>query len=762
MDFTLSFVAANLVAIVFQTGQIERRPIEPYVAASNDMVRDRLVMRGGRSYGFLVGKDRKHIKPFDNVADTALSGFTTSSSGGAVAADRPGSYSVRIAAGPAAQPRAISRKAQIVETALSAPETYRTMQRHTIYLALTTAARPGDTVEVALTGAGRRAQASAVYDPDGQPNAAIHVPLTGFAPGDSRKSGFVSLWFGVSPGARSDSPPFELPAPERFAIVPVEGGEPVLQGDLRLRTRPAKWTLDAGPVWEADFSSLTTPGTYRLSVPGLGLSEPFPVAPGLWSGLARHAARGLYHQRSGIALEAPHTTWTRPRSLHPDDGFIAVQSRATLMDTNQGLDLNQRVSFEALAQDATTEPIRAAWGGWHDAGDWDRRTQHLETVRALLLLAELRPDLVRSLSLDIPESGNELPDMIDEALWGLDVFARLQKPDGGVPGGIESDSYSPSGEASWTMPQRLFVYAPDCWSSFQFAATAAKAAFVLAPIDPARARDYLDRARRAWTWAVANVPHHAREHEAIRDSRNLAAAELLRATGDRQFGADYLRTISFQPGRPAVGRRQHEAAFTYVRLTPGLADAKAVEAARKSIAWFADLYIREGTGTYGEVLDPWRPYAWGNVANIPETGAEVLLPAHVVTGDPKYLDALLAGTFFGLGANPSNMTFTTGLPNGPREILNGDRVALGAADPPPGITLNGTHDANAAGPANGLRQWWYALIDAQIAPLRFKDAPAHESYQGFYMAPEVTEYTVRNGLRETILVWGYLAGRPGN
>ena len=178
---------------------------------------------------------------------------------------------------------------------------------------------------------------------------------------------------------------------------------------------------------------------------------------------------GFYHQRSGIALEEPYTSWERPRDFHPDDGVVIRQSTASLMDSNMGLNLLNQHSFTELVNGATSEIVEDAWGGWHDAGDWDRRAQHLGVSRDFLELAEQRPDFAQFMELAIPERGDAIPDLIDEALWNVDFYMRLQKPDGGVPGGIESADHPIFGEPSWFESQDVFVYAPDAWTSFEYA-----------------------------------------------------------------------------------------------------------------------------------------------------------------------------------------------------------------------------------------------------------------------------------------------------
>ena len=440
--------------------------------------------------------------------------------------------------------------------------------------------------------------------------------------------------------------------------------------------------------------------------------------------------------------------------MHPADGFIANQSGATLMDTDQGLNLRGASSFQALGAAASTTPVPEAWGGWHDAGDWDRRIQHLDAVRALLTLSSLRPSLIESTLLSIPRGDKGVPDTILEALWGLDVFRRLQQADGGIRGGIEGTRYPLYGEASWTDPQQLYVYAADPWSSYSYAATAALAASVVSKYDDQLAKTYGMSAELAFRWAERQVLS-ARDKDALLTARNLAAASLYLMTGRGEYAELFFATSRFVSGQPAAAREQHEAGFIYLRAKAKEGDAEHRNAITAGILWFAELYRREGRGTYDQILDPWRPYGWGNVSNIPEAAAEVLIPAHYLTGAQVYLEALAASTFFGLGANPDNIVYTTGLDqNSPREVLHIDRIALAPRSPPPGLTILGTRDVSAS---EGF--WWQRLVNDQLRFLRLDELPVHETHQGFFLAPELTEYTIRNGLREPALVWGYLAGQ---
>ena len=196
-----------------------------------------------------------------------------------------------------------------------------------------------------------------------------------------------------------------------------------------------------------------------MCVATLGCSYPFEIADDVWKKAFIVSARGFYHQRSGIPLGEPFSAFKRPRPFHPDDGVKVFASKTPLIDTGNGL--NQKDSnFGNLVKGKTDEIVSDAWGGYMDAGDWDRRIQHLRSSLLLLELAELFPEYFASLRLNIPESGNGLPDIVNEALFNLDFYRRMQTHEGGVRGGIESAEHPRRGEASSQESLTVMAYAP--------------------------------------------------------------------------------------------------------------------------------------------------------------------------------------------------------------------------------------------------------------------------------------------------------------
>ena len=271
-----------------------------------------------------------------------------------------------------------------------------------------------------------------------------------------------------------------------------------------------------------DFTPVQAPGSYRVVVPGIGSSYPIVIAEDVWRKTLTHVMKGFYHQRSGLELKPPYTTFHRPRNLHPADGVRIFQSSTPLMDTRDGLDARgtDADNFGNLVKGATTNEVGPeAWGGYADAGDWDRRIQHLEASRRQLDLLLEGGEQVARVKLSIPENTNPLPDVLDEVLWNLDFYRRLMTPEGGVRGGIESAEHPKDGEGSWQESWPIYAYAPDTWSSYLFAATAARCAHYADGRYPEVAAVYRAAALKAMTWAESGTGAIARRVSGRQDSR---------------------------------------------------------------------------------------------------------------------------------------------------------------------------------------------------------------------------------------------------
>ncbi len=152
---------------------------------------------------------------------------------------------------------------------------------------------------------------------------------------------------------------------------------------------------------------------------------------------------------------------------------------------------------ESLALDLT--------GGWFDAGDTNKYvTFASEPVHLLLRAYQDHPD-VFSDAVDIPESGNGTPDIIDEVRWEVSWLEKMQRPDGGVLTKVGILDFSRGYPPSTSYTHRF--YEEVCSSStISAAGMFAHAALVFEEFeqladDVARLEE---RAVRAWDWFQNN------------------------------------------------------------------------------------------------------------------------------------------------------------------------------------------------------------------------------------------------------------------
>ena len=767
-------VTAGILGLRFETGSIvEEGRTVAYVAERGDRERsERQISRGGVPLGIgaRTPGGQPMIQLFDRFEAGAGDAFFLGTQPGFIAArlgfngsppaaNDAASYRLRVIDGPDGpaqpQPAAVWRKSKIIDTARVETRKVELVVQHDIFLELDRPLAPGATYEVVLDHPAI-APVTLTYDTSRLRSEAVHVSHIGFRPDDPVKTGYLSMWLGGHTTDPDADPAVAYAPGTPFRLLDTLTGEAVFSGSATMdepRDAPSNRQLNYNKtdVLALDFSAFDRPGDYVIEVERVGTSYPFRIADDVWSRAFRTAMQGFYHQRSGIALDPALTDWPRPRALHPEDGITVYQSGATLMDTDQGLNLLGRKSFDALPEERTDEVIGDAWGGWHDAGDWDRRAQHLHAVRDLFDIAELRPGFAASLPLRVPESGNGLPDIIDEALWTVDMYRRLQKPDGGVPGGIESDAYPPRGETSWTASQDFFVYAPDAWSSFLYAGAAARAALLVEPYDQGRAAGYAQSADRAMRWAEANMPGYARDRVEVINARNLAAAELYRLTGDERWH-EVFRASSAYAGERELAHEEHQlySTFVYAR-TDRAVDEAILGRGLASLTGYADFLLSTGDrGGFGQLMNPWTPYGWSYTSALP-VEADVLVLAHALTGDERYFEALIRETQFGLGANPDNMTFTTGLGHRwPREVLLIDKYGMGGV--PAGLTVFGGWNV-----ADRGQHWSFSEAARHMTPAYPEAWPVHETYIGYFWAVPITEYTVHSTIARVAKAWGYIA-----
>lgn len=759
-------VAPNILAIEIQAQRVQRSEQIPYEKQDGDEVEHHwsgeILKRNGQPFGYLT-KDHALLWPYETLIGEPLL---------EAAADKPASFGIQspddsnYVRGVA--PSAVFRKSKPND--MTEPDRHPAM-RHTIYLKLPNPLKEGKRYGLFFSGLNvGKEQIDYVHQPSRTRSESVHVSQIGFRPDDPHKVAFLSVWLGTG-GKLS----FGKSVP--FALLDDETHQRVFEGKSELAVaadQPEQFAIKKNhsltDVHRMDFSEFKTPGMYRVYVDGIGCSYPFEIGSGAWEKAFQTSMQGFYHHRSGIELGPPHTDYVRPRCFHPDDGMKIYHSTCSLMNSNNGLNAmgTDEGNFKNLVTGKTDQIVPDAWGGYMDAGDWDRRIQHLEATRLNVELLELLPDYFSSLPLRIPENSNDLPDLLDEALFNLDHYRRMQTQEGGIRGGVESAEHPRKGEASWQESLDVMAYAPDLWSSHVYAGVAARTAHWLQDRKPELAKVYRDSALRAMEWAekeyaawskLPDPPNRSwKVRASVNDNRNLAALEMYRLTADPKWHEVFKQTTKLV--RPGVelfqweSHDQRDAAFLYARLPAKMTSPAIRKNAVDGLLREAQVSIRYGDGNaFGlTCTDPWRPLGWG-FYGAPD--AVALVRAHALTGDQKYLHAILRASQFAAGANPMNMTYTTGVGhNPPQNPLHVDSRTSGQPAPA-GITVYGQFDVA----SKHEDDWMFKHFLNRMCTPHPKDWPNHEMYVDVYMYPAFCEYTIMQTFGPNSYVWGYLAGR---
>ncbi|MGB3617495.1 MAG: hypothetical protein WBA12_05205, partial [Catalinimonas sp.] len=156
-------------------------------------------------------------------------------------------------------------------------------------------------------------------------------------------------------------------------------------------------------------------GRYRLVVEGIGSSAPFEIRDDFLDEGFKVAMQGMFYQRMGCA-EAPAGNFPKARrplyrqGVEPDKFTVLVSAH----DMVTGRNPDDRRWYGSTL---TGDTAHVTWGGWTDAYDNDQRPDNFICVFDLLLTYYLHPAAFSDGQLYVPEAGNGVPDLLDEALW---------------------------------------------------------------------------------------------------------------------------------------------------------------------------------------------------------------------------------------------------------------------------------------------------------------------------------------------------------
>lgn len=508
---------------------------------------------------------------------------------------------------------------------------------------------------------------------------------------------------------------------DEFRVVKVPDGNVVFSGVL---DSEQVWSFSGETVRLATFSSLEIPGTYAIEVDGVGTSYPFEIDGRVHEDVARASLKALYFQRVSSALSNEHAdVWARPKG-HPDTSVLIHASAA---------------SPERPVGTTISAPY-----GWYDAGDFNKYIVNSGiSTYTILSLFEHYEDFAGTLETNIPESDNEVPDILDEAYWNLRWIMAMQDPhDGGIYHKLTHASFQ-----GIVMPHTptaaRYVVQKGTGAALNFTAVMAQAARIYASFPdafPGMADSMRTAALRAWEWARRNpnvsydqnsmnqtyepdVVTGAYGDSNFEDEFDWAAAELFVTTG-----ADSFLTISTPldqgPDIPWWGGVRSLGWYTLLHHRDKLASIVDTTAMVNQYLSFArGLADSRYQVPYRTVMgkESWH-FGWGSNGGAANQGM-ALLQAFRLSADSTFLWAALSNLDYLLGRNAIGMSFVTGHgSNTPLHPHHRQSEADTVSEPVPGLLVGGPNPGQQDGcvyqsdlPARSYVDDWCSYASNEIA-----------------------------------------------
>lgn len=461
------------------------------------------------------------------------------------------------------------------------------------------------------------------------------------------------------------------------------------------RLKPSLKPSFAGHIVQsADFSAFMKPGRYVLYVPSVGYSYPFEIKASVHKAVATAAIKAYYFMRSGTSLPLKYAgKWHRTEG-HPDTVVLIHPS--------------------AESEGRKVGSVISSPQGWYDAGDYNKYIVNSGiTTSTLLSLYEDFPAYMKTVKLNIPESGNKIPDVLDEVLWNLRWMLTMQDPaDGGVYHKLTNAAFD-----KFEMPDKdkspRYVVQKGTAATLDFAAVMAQASRIFRHYPkelPGLADSCLNAAQKAWDWAVKNPQVAYRQEELNKklepkittgaygdnnfaDEFIWASSELIATTGK----ANYLKNINLVPdNRMPVPTWSQVRLLGYYTLIKNNVTEKTVpaivEIRKQLIATADDMISGVDSNAYQTVMTKSiRHFGWGSTSEAANEGI-LLIQAYKLTHNKKYLDYALANLDYLLGRNGAGYSFVTGYgTKTPMHPHHRPSATDGVVDPVPGLLVGGSN-----------------------------------------------------------------------
>ncbi|MDO5127646.1 MAG: glycoside hydrolase family 9 protein [Eubacteriales bacterium] len=454
---------------------------------------------------------------------------------------------------------------------------------------------------------------------------------------------------------------------EKFKVVDVNTNETVYIGTYSTSAFDASMGTS---IRMGDFTEVTTPGTYQIISSPSGASYEFEIGDNLYDDIYKDVVLMFYNQRCGTELDASISGDFAHPACHTQEATVYGDSSGKTYDVS---------------------------GGWHDAGDYGRYV--VPGAKAVMDLMLSYEDFgFDADDIGIPESGNGVPDILDEARYELEWMLKMQEPsNGGVYHKVTGFTFP-----GMIMPEEEtdpMVLAPISYTATgDFAAVMAKASVIYRDYDAVFADACLAASEKAYEFMLANEgmagfknPDEILTGEypdgGMTDETLWACAELYLATGEESYleATQTALDAKFNTGFGWAGIGGY-ALYDLAKATginssvSQTAKTKFLDVAHKKLSSCKNSHVYIGTDIY----------AWGSNMTVAGDGM-LLLMASKLEEDPAYLEYAAKQRDYIFGFNGTGYCYVTGHGDlSPQDTHHRPSQALGKTMP--GMLVGGANE----------------------------------------------------------------------
>lgn len=298
--------------------------------------------------------------------------------------------------------------------------------------------------------------------------------------------------------------------PTEFSVVNADTGEVVYTGIV-------EQDITNRGTSQGDFTEVTVEGNYYLTADILGQSYSFEVGSGVYDALFQEACKKYYYNRCGSTLTEAYAEELAHNACH---------TRQAVLRENM-----------AVSRDVS--------GGWHQDEAGSKYVASGSMIAARLLLSyELYGDVFTD-TMGIPESGNGVPDILDEVRYEVEWLLRMQDEESG---GVYSGVTVYNENAQYNMPTAYVEeITPEATAAFSM--IMAKFSYLYQDYDTEYALTCLQASDRAWRYLDTNGLLEINQFQI----QFAASTELYRATGYRTYRLAAEQFLNYYFGTYDIG-----------------------------------------------------------------------------------------------------------------------------------------------------------------------------------------------------------------